>query len=97
MSPDMEAERLFSDVTGFTVIPGNNRDESLYKLRGIITKHKDKSKEYLFRFWNEWLSRKYSKSNTNWLDWAVADEIPVRKAKANETVDSASVASEVYG
>ena len=94
---DAAAEKVFTDVTGMTAIPGKEKDDALYKLRALKTKHKDKAVEIVKPYYVEWLERKYSKTNLAWLDWAIAEQIPPKnKNKQAEPFDPASMATEVY-
>lgn len=78
-SENISAEHLFEQVTGFTAIPGAHREEDLGKLQSILTKHKARAPAYLAPYWQEWLKRRYRKTNTGWLDWAIVGEIPPTK------------------
>lgn len=78
-SENISAEHLFEKVTGFTAIPGAHREEDLGKLQSILTKHKARAPAYLAPYWQEWLKRRYRKTNTGWLDWAIVGEIPPTK------------------
>ncbi len=78
-SENISAEHLFEQVTGFTAIPGAHREEDLGKLQSILTKHKARAPAYLAPYWQEWLKRRYRKTNTGWLDWAIVGEIPSAK------------------
>lgn len=93
---DPSAERIFSEVTGFTAIPGKNKVDDVHKLRAIMTQHPKDASEYIRKFWDEWLRRKYSKANTGWLDWAITGEIPKWKQDQPVPIDPRSLASEVY-
>lgn len=78
-SENISAEHLFEQVTGFTAIPGDHREDDLGKLQSILTKHKARAPAYLAPYWQEWLKRRYRKTNTGWLDWAIVGEIPPTK------------------
>ena len=78
-SPDL-LERIFTNVTGLITFPSGSRANDLERLEKIYRVQADKIEGYLQPFWVEWTGRNYSKSNTNWLDWAVAGQIPQRKA-----------------
>lgn len=70
---------VFTSVTGMVVIPGKNRDDDMDKLNALIAKHRDNVVDVLKPYYQAWLDRKYSKVNTGWLDWAIAEQIPKQK------------------
>jgi hypothetical protein len=75
-----EAERLFCETTGMPTFPAQSRDDDIERIIAIHSQQQDKTVDYLKRFFGEWVqNRKYSKGNTAWLDWAVADDIPKKR------------------
>ena len=83
---DATIQNLFVTITGMLTFPSRSKEQDLTRLRAIAKKHKgdrDAIIRYCAKFFQEWRRREYSKSNTNWLDWAIADDIPKRKGKGN--------------
>jgi hypothetical protein len=77
-----DAVRVFADVTGMITIPGRE-DDRAYAIESILQLarlHGGNTKQYLAGFYNAWIQRNYGKTNIHWLDWAIAGEIPVKKA-----------------
>ena len=80
-TPDaIQAERLFVEITGMPTFPAQSRANDIERLIAIHGQQGAGTVAYCQRFYQEWAQeRRYSKSNTNWLDWAVAGQIPVRR------------------
>lgn len=88
----MEAIDVFTEVTGFTAFPSTSMESDIYRIGQIVKVHGAKAAEYLKPFWNEWNSRKYSKTNTAWLDWAIVGEASKsKKAEAANPVKKYSL------
>ena len=83
----MEAIDVYSNVTGNMAFPQQSIDADIYRIGKLIGVHGDKTVEYLKPYWAEWTNRKYSKTNTAWLDWAIAGEIPRRKGNNKPAVE----------
>lgn len=75
---EMTLQDAFGNITGMFTFPSSSRVEDLRRLRSIYVSLVDKSTlaEYLQPFFAAWISRKYRKQNTAWLDWAITGEIP---------------------
>lgn len=74
-----EAIDVYSNVTGNMAFPNQSMDADIFRIGKLISVHGDKTVDFLKPYWKEWTDRKYSRTNTNWLDWAIAGEIPKRK------------------
>jgi hypothetical protein len=75
-----EAERLFQKITGMPTFPASSRADDIERLIAIHGQKGEETVTHCMRFYYEWVNvRRYSKSNTGWLDWAVAGEIPIRR------------------
>jgi hypothetical protein len=75
---ELVLQDAFGNVTGMFTFPSSSREEDLRRLRSIYVRLVDKSTlaEYLQPYFAAWISRKYRKGNTSWLDWAITGEIP---------------------
>lgn len=80
-----EAIGVYANVTGNMAFPYQSMDADIYRIGKLISLHGDKTAEFLKPYWKEWIGRKYSRTNTAWLDWAIAGEIPRRKGNGNDT------------
>ena len=81
------ALQAFSQITGMVTFPAKDREAALVAIESLRLKHDTVPKmvDYLRPFYDDWLKRKYSKTNLAWLtDWAVSGEIP--KGKVVEKV-----------
>ena len=73
------AEKAFMAATGMVSIPGKDKYPAIQAIESLRLKWMTVTEMavYLKPFYQEWLDRKYSKSNLAWLtDWAIAGEIP---------------------
>jgi len=83
----IQATDIFAEITGMVTIP-NGKDKSsadaleqLYDLRKPYTRREDMVSDGK-AYYIVWTDRGYRKTNTGWLDWWVACEIPPLKVKA---------------
>ena len=81
---DAAMQKLFVTITGMLTFPSKSQAQDIERLRAIAQAHNGDAITYCARFFQEWRRRGYSKSNTSWLDWAIADDIPKQKAKGND-------------
>lgn len=79
ISDSLSELNVWIGVTGMTAYPSKARDEAPYIIRSLISNHGQNTIEYCKKFYQEWINRKYSKTNHGWLDWALAGEIPGSK------------------
>lgn len=77
-------------TTGMMTFPGGSYTSDLNRLAAIYSTQRGAIVEYLRPFWAEWCKRGYNKSNTAWLDWAVAGQIPERKTEPRNNGNSKS-------
>jgi hypothetical protein len=80
---DAEMQRQFVKITGMLTFPSKSREQDLTRLRAIAKANHGDAVRYCARFFQEWMRRGYAKSNTAWLDWAVAGEIPTPRTRRN--------------
>lgn len=76
----------FQRVTGMMGYPGSKRELTLDAMNGLRVRYPtvDALAEYMKPFFEEWVRRGFSKSNTAWLyDWALSGQIPA--ANGNST------------
>lgn len=76
----IEAESIYCSVTGNITFGSGNRDNDIERIAKIFLVKGFDTTDYLRPFWYAWRQRRYSKSNSAWLDWAVAGEIPKAKS-----------------
>lgn len=92
----VHAADIFSAITGMVSIPNSKERtpahtlENLYDLR---RNHEDRPAmvEDGKRYFKAWTDRKYNRTNTAWIDWWIAGEIPNQRGGA-----APSVAAETY-
>ena len=80
-----EMQKLFVTITGMLTFPSKSQAQDIKRLRAIAKAHNGDAVRYCSRFFQEWMRRGYAKSNTSWLDWAVADDIPKRRVNQKTT------------
>lgn len=78
-SSSITAEKIWEGVTGFTTFISKSRDNDIQSIQSLIRKHGSNTVEFCKPFYDEWINRKYNKTNTAWLDWAITGEIPIPK------------------
>ena len=78
---DDEMQRQFGKITGMLTFPSRSREQDLTRLRAIAKANHGDAVRYCARFFQEWMRRGYAKSNTAWLDWAVAGDIPTQRTR----------------
>ena len=78
---DAELLRQFVKITGMLAFPSRSMRQDLVRLRAIAKANHGDAVRYCARFFQEWRRRGYAKSNTAWLDWAVAGEIPRQRTR----------------
>ncbi|MFN2152866.1 MAG: hypothetical protein ACK2T5_14780 [Anaerolineales bacterium] len=78
---DHEMLEQFVQITGMLTFPSKSREQDLTRLRAIAKANHGDAVGYCARFFQEWRRRGYAKSNTAWLDWAVAGEIPRQRTR----------------
>jgi hypothetical protein len=78
---DAEMQRQFEKITGMLTFPSRSREQDLTRLRAIAKANHGDAVRYCARFFQEWMRRGYAKSNTAWLDWAVAGDIPTQRTR----------------
>jgi hypothetical protein len=78
-SPDIQAERVYQQVTQAITFPSSSREDDIGAIRTIMAVKRfdtDQAIAYLIPFFSEWKKRGYSITNTSWLtDWAVSGQI----------------------
>ncbi len=83
-TPQTSESSLWFGATGMSVYPiKSDHNDIDGALRTIQANHKENTVEYLKGFFQEWVRRKYSKTNIGWLDWAISGDIPPMKDKAD--------------
>lgn len=97
----LEAQDVFTQVTGMMTFPAKERDNAIEALRIILRNKggKEPTIKYLKPYFDEWTSRKradgqdYLRTNLAWLtDWAVTGHIP---SKSNGKQPAASTGDQV--
>ena len=78
---DNEMQRQFVKITGMLTFPIKSREQDLTRLRAIAKANNGDAVGYCARFFQEWRRRGYAKTNTAWLDWAVAGDIPKQRTR----------------
>jgi hypothetical protein len=90
---DIEAERIFQNVTGMISFPSVGRDEAIARIRAVHNRRTQAETEaYLRPYYAAWIERKYRKVNMNWLDWAITGEIPPPKQGPRNSRDRPAAA-----
>lgn len=91
---DPDLLTIFVNTTGNPAFPSSSYTNDLIRLRAVYSVKGADTTNYLKPYWAEWVSRGYSRSNTAWLDWAVAGHIPERKTQPRNNNGSKSAAVE---
>jgi hypothetical protein len=91
-SPDIQAEKIFQQVTGWVTFPGSEQANAIAAIRTILAVKCNGDSEsavtYLKRFFDAFKERYPQSTRCFWLtDWAVTDKIPEKK-KAERTFTS---------
>ena len=73
---DLSELNVWTGVTGMIAYPSKARDEAPYIIRSLVAQHGNKTIDYCKPYYQEWISRGYSKTNHGWLDWALAGQQP---------------------
>jgi len=74
------AQQIFTEVTGMMTFPATSRDDDIERITALYQEHNSGLIDYLKPYYAKWCKSKtrdgrpYSKTNTGWLDWAVASE-----------------------
>lgn len=83
----INCQDIFSEITGMVTIP-NSRDKPREDVYEDLTDLRKRYKECALmvadgkKYYNAWLAKKYRKTNNNWIDWWIAEEIPETKEKS---------------
>lgn len=87
-----EAFDVYATVTGHMAFQRDSQADDVYRIGQVVKQHgAEGAIEYLKPYFAAWCKRKgkdgktYSKTNTAWLDWAVAGEIPEEHQQADIT------------
>lgn len=80
----------YTMTTGMVALPSGSYKQDMSRLDALYRVHRGALTEYLRPFWTEWINRKYNKTNTAWLDWAIANQIPERKTEPRNNGNSKS-------
>lgn len=73
--------KIWSNITGNMGLPVKKENQTaiINSIAEIYYRYKEKTQEYLKPYFDEWIKRKYSRTNPGWLDWALAGEITPAK------------------
>lgn len=82
-SPDVIAQKIFTDVTGMATFPAKDEKQSIHAITALLARYdRQKIVTFLKPFYRAWVDRGYMKTNCAWLtEWAVAGEIPTKNTK----------------
>lgn len=82
-SPDVIAQKIFTDVTGMATFPAKDEKQSIHAITALLARYdRQKIVAFLKPFYRAWVDRGYMKTNCAWLtEWAVAGEIPTKNTK----------------
>jgi hypothetical protein len=79
-------ERIWQQATGMATFLGGSREQDIPRIEAIFARNGrnlERTVAELRRYFDVWCNttspktkRKYSRSNSGWLDWAVAGEVP---------------------
>jgi hypothetical protein len=73
--------RIYTAVTGMVAFPSGSYSHDYERLEALYHIKGGGLADYLRPFWAEWIGRNYGRTNTAWLDWAVAEKIPERRTE----------------
>lgn len=88
---ESQAERAFQKATGMPTFPGKSAISDIKRIQSISSANNltwEETADYLRDFFNAWVKRNYSRTNTDWLDWAIAGEVPKSKAEKMQAVEA---------
>jgi len=78
------SEKVFITLTGMVTFPAKDADTAINAIESLRPKYSTVPDmvNYLKPFYDDWLERKYSKTNLAWItDWAITGEIPKARSK----------------
>ena len=76
-----DALQIFAKVTGMTAFMAGSITDDIRRIQAVFDEHGQGTVDFMQPYYDAWLERGYRKTNTSWMDWAIAEEIPKRKQK----------------
>lgn len=91
-----KAATIYMTVTGNMALPMDQKksDKVIDSITSIWYIKGDNTIEYLKPFFQEWINRKYSKTNPAWLDWAASNETPLLRDSKGKVVSTSNQQTE---
>ena len=76
-----DALQIFAKVTGMTAFMAGSITDDIRRIQAVFDEHGQDTVDFMQPYYDAWIVRGYRKTNTSWMDWAIAEEIPKRKQK----------------